>query len=705
MGDLLKAVYDNWPDGANTSMEADELPPTAFAISRNTCLKSISDGKAIVAKRKGGTVLNATPITGSTAVIGQHEFKRLSGGAFTSYHLAVSDNGRLDKVDTAGTLTTINATAFTSSSTQSHLPSFTDANNLCFIVNGVEAKKYDGTNLTTFGIVEPSSAPTLAAGAAGNHNGTYEARVTYYNSSTGHESSAGPTSATVTVANKHISWTNIPISADAQVTSRKLYIRNTATQPVFYFVGTIADNTTTIYDSNLLDSSLTVLGPDTDSNDPPPSGIKYLAWHRSRMFVANDTAVYFSPIEDPESFDPDDTEPVNPDDSQKITGLAAIFNVLVIFKSNSMYALVGNDPTDWEVQLIDPNYGCVAHRSIYVANNKLYWWSQQGPVVWDGTGQPTLLGPNKIARTLSPELISFAQTEIAKICGVEDKNEHRCIWAVPELSQLRNTLILPYSHRVEQWESTGWDPWDVASLAIVEDANGKPFVMVGGYSGQIFKFWNGDHDGIDTTATYSGTFVASATTVASITDAGAAFPTSGGKYIERKVTVVNDLGIPVDDVRPYITANTGTVLTLSTTLQGFIIGNTYTYYIGGPALYFTTAWLNQGDPFLKKRYQHCFISLRPTNTAVNVLVDLQMDFQVVTTGTNPQVINMAGGGLWDVSLWDMFLWDSFESNAERFRIGRTGRATQIRIQHYVPNAGLDILKLGITAELLTEQIG
>lgn len=709
MGDLIKVIYDNWPDGANTSMEADVLPPTAFAISRNTCLKGVSDGKAIVGKRKGGVVFNSTPITSSAPIIGQHQFNRISSGTFTPYHLVITGDGRFRVFDTAGTSTYSFNGAFTSSAVLAYLPSFADANNLSFMANGVDTRKFNGTVIQQFGIIAPTTAPTLAGGAAGNHNGTYEARVTYYDSTTGHESSAGLTSATVTVANKQISWTNIPVAPflgpGDGVDSRKLYIRNTATQANFYFVATIADNTTTTYTSNLLDSSLTVLGPDTFSHNPPLSTINYLAWHKSRMFAATPTTLYFSPISDPESFDPSDTEPVNPDDSQKITGIFAAFDVLIIFKSSSMYALIGDDPSTWKVRLIDPTIGCVAHRSIVYAGNELYWWSQQGPVSWDGTGVPQLLGPNKISRSLSPDLLSFATTEIAKICGVDDKNEHRVIWAVPELSKTRNTIMFPYSYRVGQWESTGWDPWDVASLALVEDSVGRPYVMVGGYSGQIFKFWYGDHDAIDPTVTYQGTFVAAATSYSTITDGAAAFPTSGGKYIERKVTVVNSLGIPVDDVRPYITNNTATVLTLSAPIDGFVVGQTYTYYVGGPALYFTTAWLDQGDPFLKKRYQHCFISIRPTNTLITALVDLQMDFQVVTTGVSPTYITLASGGLWDVGAWDAITWDAFESHAERFRIGRTGRATQVRIQHYAPNAGLDILKIGLTAEKLTEQIG
>ena len=705
MGEIQKYLYNNWPDGANTSIESDELPATAYPSGRNICLRSISDGKAIISKRKGCTTLNATPVTGATAVIGQHEFRKLSGGVFTSYHLLVSDSGRLDKVDTSGTLTAINASAFTSSTSQEHLPAFADANNLCFIVNGIEAKKYDGTSLTTFGIVEPSTAPTLAAGAAGSHNGTYEARVTYYNSLTGHESSAGPTSTTLAVVNQKISWTNIPVSADAQVNARRLYIRNVATQANFYFVTEIADNTTTTFTSDLLDSSLTVIGPDRSSNDPPPSGIKYLAWHKSRMFAANDTEVFFSAIKDPESFDPDNTEPVNPTDSQKITGLTTAFDALIIFKSSSMYIIVGDDPTTWAVQSIDPTIGCIAHRSIIFAGNALYWWSLQGPVKWDGTGSPTLLAPNKMARSMSSESLSSVQIDMAKICGIEDINEHRVLWAVPELNKARNTIIFPYSYRLDQWESTGWDPMDVASFALVLDSIGKAFVMLGGYSGQVFKFWNGDHDGLDITTTYQGTFTAFTTSIGAISDGSANFLTTGGGLVERKVTIVDSYGLPVDNVRPYITSNNSTVIAFSNNVQGLTVGQTYTYYIGGPALYFTSSWLNQGDPFSKKRYMHCFISLRPTTSAVHILLDLQTDYQIISAGFIPQVISAAGGGLWDSSLWDASLWDGFESATDRFRVGLTGRAIQLRIQHYVPNTGLDIQKFGLTAEFLTEYIG
>src|SRR3990167_4372173 len=262
MGQPLQELLENWADGVNTSAASDMVPPTASPRGYNSALTLIGAGRAAVTKRRGCSVMNATALTGTPAILGQFMYRRLASGVFTQYHLLIGDSGRFEWMNTSGTLTTIGASTFSSGT---YYPDFAVANNLAFIVNGQDAKKFNGTAAQTFGIVEPSTAPTLADnGGAGSHNGTYEAKVTFYNSATGHESSAGATSGTVTVTNKKIDWTAIPTSADSQVDSRRLYLRNTATQANFYRVTTISDNSTTTYTSNVADTSLTVIGPDTE---------------------------------------------------------------------------------------------------------------------------------------------------------------------------------------------------------------------------------------------------------------------------------------------------------------------------------------------------------------------------------------------------------------------------------------------------------
>ena len=371
MGKPLNESFESWADGVITTIESDKVPPTASPRGRNSYLVSAASGKAAAGKRRGMDTMNTTAITGTPAVHGQAQFKKRSGTTFTQHHVLVSDNGRLDTMDTSGALTTINASAFTSGD---YIPDFAVANNLLFIVNGQDRKKFNGTAVQNFGITKPSSAPTIAdAGDAGNHNGTYEARVTYYNSVTGHESSAGPTSSSAAITNSSINWTNIPVSADSQVDSRRLYLRNTATQSEFFLVTTISNNTDTTYTSNVADSSLITLGPDTEENDPPPSGVFALAWYGSRMFAADATKVYYSNVGEPEGFDPDNYEQINADDGQAITALHAAQEVLIVFKSNAMYAIDGDNPASWTVRLVDPNVGCTSKRSIRTVEGITYW--------------------------------------------------------------------------------------------------------------------------------------------------------------------------------------------------------------------------------------------------------------------------------------------------------------------------------------------
>src|SRR5581483_5504723 len=140
---------NNWSDGVNTSAPADEIPPTASPRARNTYFVSLAEGVAKIGKRLGALTLNSTPVTGSPGIIGGFQFKKKNG---TKQTLLVSDTGRLDQLNADNSLTGINATAFTSGL---HYPLFAVANDLCFIVNDVDQKKTDGTNVYKFGITRP----------------------------------------------------------------------------------------------------------------------------------------------------------------------------------------------------------------------------------------------------------------------------------------------------------------------------------------------------------------------------------------------------------------------------------------------------------------------------------------------------------------------------------------------------------------------
>lgn len=111
-----------------------------------------------------------------------------------------------------------------------------------------------------------AASPTVAVDpSAGNLNGTYYYRVTYFGA-TG-EADASPPSSSISPSNQKVVVT-IPVSSDPSVTGRKIY--RTAAGEVDAVLGklvaTINDNTTTTYLDNVADDSLGAAVPDFNTS-------------------------------------------------------------------------------------------------------------------------------------------------------------------------------------------------------------------------------------------------------------------------------------------------------------------------------------------------------------------------------------------------------------------------------------------------------
>ena len=224
----------SWPPGAVSQLAVDEIALEATPRAWNNIF-AIVGNRAVPRKREGCQTMNLTPVTGSPALIGQYDyrFRDPDTGVISYYHLLASENGRLDWMDTSGTLTTIDATAFT---TGYHPPSFTTLNNHAFIANGQEACKVYRETKQTWGITRPTvTSTTINAGAVGKLNGTYEIAFTFRNSTSGHESSrSDAVDDTVVCAGTKIDITGVPTTTDTQVDEVYIYLRNTTTQALFY---------------------------------------------------------------------------------------------------------------------------------------------------------------------------------------------------------------------------------------------------------------------------------------------------------------------------------------------------------------------------------------------------------------------------------------------------------------------------------------
>lgn len=711
MASPLFDEIDNWANGVNTSAPADKLPPGASPRGRNTVLQQIGEDTALMGKRKGALALNSTPITGSPGLWG-FQFKKQSG---TKYNLLVSTTGRLDQLNSDTTTTVINATAFTSGT--SHIPIFAVANDLCFIVNDVDQKKFDGTNVTKFGITRPA-APTATAVAGGAMAaGVWDVALTYFNSATGHESSRSDFSSVTLAAGNlriNVSWL---APTDTQVTHVRVYARQqTAGQNAYravagatpaadatyggYVPATLAtqlDISATQY------SAFTLLAPSDVENNPPASGLKAPVWHYSRMFLFDSGNLYYSKIRDnvpfPEAFDPGNYEPVNPNDGDTIVGGASFGGKLYIFKKQSIYRLVGPDPNSWQVELVTADYGCSSIKSVCFADGVMYWWAGAlGMAAMAIDGAPVSLGKTYLGSLTNTVL---NETGFSIVAGAVDVQNQTVLMAVPEFGSTRNTLIVPFSYRAKRFHAEWWNPFDVQSLWPVETSTGLLQLFMGGYSGQTFQWWAAGNDGIPGSTTTHGPALAStlSSTATTLTDSAAAFATTGGGLIERYVYAISQDRQTIQ--RRRITSNTATALTITPAWDNNP-NTTYTYVVGGIDFQLDTPWMFAPTQFFKKRYEFLFLMAESIDIGTTVDVDLFVS-NSLTAPKKTRTVSIGGtGGVYDAatSLYDTTKYAGAAVTFAKKRAGFVGRTWRARIRNCQADQDVLIYKVAMMGQTL-----
>lgn len=124
------------------------------------------------------------------------------------------------------------------------------------VVNYDDEGVIRGSGYRTQMISTPTAPSGVDAAVAGNPNGAYKYKVSYYttNAAVTTETDVSSASGTVTVTNSQITVT-IPTSSDARVKGRRIY-RTLAGGSVYYFLANVSNNTATTYTDNIADSTI-----------------------------------------------------------------------------------------------------------------------------------------------------------------------------------------------------------------------------------------------------------------------------------------------------------------------------------------------------------------------------------------------------------------------------------------------------------------
>lgn len=261
---------------------------------------------------------------------------------------------------------------------------FQSVANVQYMCNGTDAKKWDGTTVSGWGIAFPVTAPTVSPGAGSlSPTSGYKWGYVYKNSTSGHISTMSPASANPgpgTSRQYTISGTG---SADAQVNFIDIY-RTLDGGSIYYFVASIANPGAVAFNyvDNNADTALNdaLVAPVSHSNDPPPAGIKLCVMHGGRMWVATGNNVYFGGGPDVTNGVPEEAfPPANvfafPGD---VTAMASTSIGMIVWTADDAYVILGSDLASFYSQKWQANFGVQNQNCVVQDGDQLFAFTSRG---------------------------------------------------------------------------------------------------------------------------------------------------------------------------------------------------------------------------------------------------------------------------------------------------------------------------------------
>ena len=304
-------------------------------------------------KRAGYSKYNLTSISTGHKIVGMHRY-------YTQANLKeflVAWNTSVYKLSET---TPWGVTAIKTGLTADSDTYFCDFLNHTYFLNGVNGVfKYDRTNVRTMGITPPTAKPTgVAQGSGGSlGEGDYGFCYTYVDED-GYESNPSPISDAITCIASDSVVLTIVNSSDTKITSRNIY-RTSVNGAIYYYDGTVADNTTTTYTSTIADKSL---GTEVAVTHTAPETTSHLITkRRNKLYLAYNDYLYPSETSDVEYFYP--LWRIRTGNSQKIKGLLEQLTALPVTTEDSIERLVGTSSDNFEFKNSYSTEGRVATRS------------------------------------------------------------------------------------------------------------------------------------------------------------------------------------------------------------------------------------------------------------------------------------------------------------------------------------------------------
>lgn len=327
------------------------------------------------------------------------------------------------------------------------------------------------------GVAAPASAPTVAAGAAGDLTGTYNYKRTFKNSTTQAESNPSPVSGDVTVTSKQITVTGLGGATDTQVDKQVLY-RNTGTGAGQWFRVVELDASLTSYTDNITDANLAEQV--YEDNGVPPLA-RFLETYNGMMVYAglqspNMNRVAFSGLGRPEAHDPDNVYDLDPESDDTITGMKVFGGALAIHKRHALYLASGYTPDTMTIVKTRVTHGAVSHWSIIDYASSHFYLGEQGGYRFAGMNEEYL------GRPVEPIFNTLDLSAMANSTGVYYSPLQMLIWTLKPYSSSDFDTWLIYHVPTGQWSMRSYA---ASRLSIYLDSSNRQKLWIGATDGTL----------------------------------------------------------------------------------------------------------------------------------------------------------------------------------------------------------------------------
>jgi len=672
-------LVEDFSPGFHAATVSNRLPPGATPDAKNAWFHQVgfTPKRATMGRRPGDRLINPTAMSLGDRVEALFEFRQRGANPKL---LAICD-GLLYAFDGIDAFVAQTIAIWTPGEPV-RVSMFREN---VLLVDGTVNKRWNGAAAFDLGTIAPTAAPALATAAGPGVTGTYEGYGVWYDPVMDHESSPSATSAQVVFANQARQWTKPAGAPGAEYTHWRIYVRRVDTNELnFYRAATepIASATLT---ENTSDTARRDLGPQANDNDPPSAPFAMIGeWNGFGIGVEPDSDEFVvSKQGDLQSWHPKHRFPVNRGSGTPTTTAKPYGEEYLLQKDSGTWRLIGTK-VPFICRKVVGSFGNVAYDASMEIGSQYWGWDREkGPYVTDLVTWRAL-----DEGRLKNFLATITPTALHKIRIGHVPSERIVFWAVPVGGASRTRVLLPYQYELDAWLPPIEGLEYSAFCTFTDPTSATLATYAGDEWGRVHRLFIGDRQSVPTTnpmSTLTGT--ATAATASTITDAGAAFYTTGSGLAGLPVAVRSPAG---DWQWRRIASNTGTVLTLDT-VNGAPFSPApaagWTYYVGGIEWYQWTPVLDVGDPFLEKLLHDLHIAALAPTSALALSVDVRVNGDLASVRPTLEFAFSAGsGGVWGVSTWGSAVWGGAAQRPSKQSLGRTVESVQFRFRNFTPDA-------------------